>query len=121
MADVEDFKQCLLENELEEVRAVGAKFTWTNNQEGGHRISSNIDRCFANSLWFSEFSHIVVERLARGVSDHCPQLLSFGASVTRKGLFKFYNVLAEHVLFEQIVGENWGTSRSQCQLRDVRV
>lgn len=71
-AEVEDFKCCVDENELFEVRAVGPHFTWSNNQDGEARIWSNIDRCFANHQWFSEYSRVVVERLEKGVSDHSP-------------------------------------------------
>lgn len=46
--EMEDFQNCLQLNEMQKVRAIGAQYTWTNNQEGTHRIFSNIDRCFAN-------------------------------------------------------------------------
>lgn len=119
LAEIEDFKKCLQENELEEVRAVGALFTWTNNQMGERRICSNIDRCFANSAWFFEFSGVVVERLEKGISDHCPQLLTLGEPRRRNGMFRFYNVLVEHVEFEQLVRQNWGQNTSHSRLWDV--
>lgn len=82
-------------------------------------LCSNIDRCFANTQWLSEFSNVVVERLEKGVSDHCPQLLRFDTNETKRGLFKLYNVLTEHDQFEQITKEGWGTHRSQNKLRDI--
>lgn len=74
---------------------------------------------FANGAWLAEYSNIVVERLAKGVSDHCPKFLKFETFSHRKGLFKFYNVLADHEEFEQIIRNNWGSQKSQNQLRDV--
>lgn len=118
-ADVEDFQTCLQESELFEVRAIGDHFTWINNQKGANRIWSNIDRSFANTPWFSTYSHVVVERLARNVSDHCPQLVRFDDKVAGTGMFKFLNVLAEHEHFEELVRSNWGIYTSQCKLRDV--
>lgn len=55
----------------------------------------------------NEFSSVVVERLEKEISDHCPQMLNFTPNTPRKGWFKFYNVLAEHEHFEQLVKENW--------------
>lgn len=57
--------------------------------------------------WFAGYSDIVVERLTKGVSDHCPQLLKFDTIRPRRSLFKFFNVLADHEQFEQIIKDNW--------------
>lgn len=118
-AEVVDFQQCLQDTELMEIRAVGDAYTWTNNQEWTDHICSNIDRCFANGKWFSEFSHVIVERLERGVSDHCPQLLKFEHTMPRKGMFRFYNVIADHEQFQQVVRSNWRAQSSDCLLRDI--
>lgn len=40
--EIEDYTKCIQDCELQEIQAVGAHFTWTNNQEGDHRICSNI-------------------------------------------------------------------------------
>lgn len=117
--DIEDFQKCILENELQEVRAEGPQFTWTNNQEWDNKICSNIDRCFANTTWFTEYSTIVVERLEKGVSDHCPQLLRFEPTIVRKRLFKLYNVVADHEQFIQIVRDHWGQDRNSNKLRNI--
>lgn len=74
-AEIEDFRKCVEESGLMEIRVVGLEFTWHNNQEGEDIIYYNIDRCFANLMWMSDYSNTVVERLEKGVSDHCPQLL----------------------------------------------
>lgn len=71
-ADIKDFYNCIQDNEMQEVRAVGAHFTWTNNQYGGNRICSNIDGCFANIQWMAENTSVVVERIEKGISDHYP-------------------------------------------------
>lgn len=117
--EVEDFHQCISESGLQEIRAVGPLFTWTNNQEGDNMICSNIDRSFGSATWFSEYANVVVERIEKSISDHCPQLLRFEDEEPRKGCFKFYNVIAEHGDFEQILKENWHTTRTGCLLRDV--
>lgn len=80
---------------------------------------SNIDRCFANIVWLSEYPNVIVERVEKGISDHCPQLLRFDSRETKKGLFKFYNVLADHEKFEPIVREEWKNCRSTILLRNI--
>lgn len=118
-ADVDEFQQCFDMNDLKEVRAVGAHYTWTNNQEHEHLICANIDKCFANYVWFDEFSQVVVERLARSISDHCPQLLDFGFGSPRGKLFKFYNVWADHAEFEGLVRSAWEINTSTNLLQDI--
>lgn len=117
--EVVDFQACLERNILQEVRAIGPTFTWTNNQEGQQRIYTNIDRSFANISWFSEYSNVVVERLDKNVSDHNPQLLRFEQEEMRGGLFRFYNVIADHDNFLQIVRDNWRGASSLNLLRNV--
>lgn len=47
-AEMEDFKGWVQESEVVEIRALGPHLTWCNNQMGEDRISTNIDRSFAN-------------------------------------------------------------------------
>lgn len=67
----------------------------------------------------STYSYVVVERLEKNVSDHCPQLLRFETTIARRGLFKFFNVLADHEEFEGLVRANWSHQLSTNKLRDV--
>lgn len=95
--EVKDFSDCIKENLLSEVRAVGCPFTWCNNQEGGNRIHSNIDRCMANTTWLQEYHYVIVERMEREISNHNPQVLDFNQqSRNRSSPFRFFNVLADH-------------------------
>lgn len=117
--DLEDFQNCIDEIEMQEVRAIGPQYTWNNNQEGEDRIWSNIDRCFANDKWFDAYSRVVVERLVKGVSDHCPQLVRFDRAVPQKSLFRFFNALADHESFSQILQEKWDIGQGEVNLRSV--
>lgn len=53
------------------------------------------------------------------MSDHCPQLVRFDSRVQKRGLFKFYNVIADHDQFEYIVREEWKTTRSSNLLMNI--
>lgn len=61
----------------------------------------------------------MVERIERSVSDHCHQLLRFETTIARKSLFKFYNVIADHEIFLQILRINWDANKDPCLLRDI--
>lgn len=117
--EVVDFQQFVNGNAMQEVRSVGAQYIWTNNQEGTQLICLNIDICFANALWLAEYADVVVERLVKGISNHCPQLLNFAYISHRRPLFKLYNVLADHAQFEGLVREQWRINKSQNLLRNV--
>lgn len=109
MVEIEDFQQCLNDCRLQELRAVGPQYTWDNNQGGAN---TNIDRCFATLGWFTDYFDIIVERIEKNVSDHCLQLLRFESVIPRKGLFKFFNVIADHEGFEQAFQRFWTSSRT---------
>ena len=119
-SEIYDFDNCLHENELTEIRAVGGYSTWCNNQEGEDRISSKIDRVTANSAWFQLFPNVIVEVQEKGVSDHCPLLLDFGGyDVKRKTPFRFLNVLAGHDQFLGLVTQTWTSLCHSDPLLDI--
>lgn len=120
-SEIEDFQNYVNDNALQEIKAIGVHFTWHNNQEGNSKIYSNIDRWFANVQWMIEHSSTVVERLEKGISDHCPQMLQFGNLTHHGGLFRFYNVLAEHESFLQLVRTEWQNVHSSILLEDIWV
>ncbi|KAI0519665.1 hypothetical protein KFK09_007119 [Dendrobium nobile] len=63
--------------DLHEVRSIGPKFTWSNNNSGGNKILERLDRCYLNSTALSSHQHMVVKNLARIASDHGPIILKF--------------------------------------------
>lgn len=83
------------------------------------RIWSNIDRSFANAQWLDEFSDVIIERLDKSVSDHCPQLLKFDQREVKRRGFHFYNVIDEHEEFVPIVKKEWERVWSANKLKDI--
>ncbi|KAI0524550.1 hypothetical protein KFK09_003924 [Dendrobium nobile] len=67
----------LIYNDVHEVRSIGPKFTWSNNNSGTKKILEMLDRCYLNSAALSSHQHMVVKHLARIASDHCPIILKF--------------------------------------------
>lgn len=48
LQEVEGFRSCLRECEIQEMEIVGPFFTWSNKQEGDPLVYSKIDRVFVN-------------------------------------------------------------------------
>jgi len=49
--EIQDFANCLLLNNLSEVRTIGDYYTWCSNQASNDRIYSKMDRFLANTSW----------------------------------------------------------------------
>ncbi|XP_028548518.1 uncharacterized protein LOC114579019 [Dendrobium catenatum] len=63
--------------DFHEIRSIGQKITWSNNNSGNNKILESLDRCYLNSVALSSHQHMVVKHLARIASDHCPIILKF--------------------------------------------
>jgi hypothetical protein len=83
-------------------------FSWSNKSEGMDRILSRIDHAFGDDTWMDKFAEQAVIYGNPGVSDHCPLVLSVADSPKGGGRpFRFFNYLADHSNFENIVESVW--------------
>jgi len=65
---IKDFKACLEDCELTEIKYTGAYYTWTNRT-----MWSGIDRAVANSYWYTVMEYTHVKCVGEGLSsDHTP-------------------------------------------------
>lgn len=51
LAEVHYFRQCVDSCDLQDLKATGPFFTWTNKQLGVNRVCSKIDRVLIHSIW----------------------------------------------------------------------
>lgn len=65
------FKDCLDGNSLRDIESCGHPFTWSNKREDGF-IEEKLDRCIANSSWWSLYPNAYVDVLIWDNSDHYP-------------------------------------------------
>ncbi|KAF8015484.1 hypothetical protein BT93_H1105 [Corymbia citriodora subsp. variegata] len=79
-----EFGECLSHAELEDLRYVGFRYTWSTSS-GEHRKQRKIDRVLVNSKWASEYSFSEAAFLALGISNHTPM----SARTTSSGLLWF--------------------------------
>ncbi|KAF5202335.1 Endonuclease/exonuclease/phosphatase [Thalictrum thalictroides] len=105
--ETENFKDCLLHTWLNDHKASGFFFTWSNSSQGNGRIQSRIDRCLINPVWSSVFSDTEVEFLPHGVLDHSPIVIKWHSFVKKATSFRYSNDWFEMPGFEDIVKEVW--------------
>ncbi|XP_062080861.1 uncharacterized protein LOC133785656 [Humulus lupulus] len=59
MKELEDARHWLDVGLVEEMKIMGSFYTWSNNQEGGNRIFSKLDRVFFNEDWLDSFPNVI--------------------------------------------------------------
>ncbi|XP_019253580.1 PREDICTED: uncharacterized protein LOC109232306 [Nicotiana attenuata] len=101
--EMTDFKNFIADVGLAELKTIGRNYTWTNNH-----VHSRIDRILANAEWMQKWPNMEGTILQPGFSDHCPLIVTV-AEPTGRGRrpFKFFNCLAGHHRFDDIVKEVW--------------
>ncbi|XP_021854438.2 uncharacterized protein [Spinacia oleracea] len=109
-AETRDFDACIDATGLIEHKSCGNFFSWNNKGQGDLRIHSRIDWAFGCGNWHTSYPDVCVDYLNPGLSGHSPHLLDCKV-VRQRGSrpFKFFNYMAEHPKFHQIVQEGWGS------------
>ncbi|KAF3613977.1 hypothetical protein T459_11523 [Capsicum annuum] len=97
--EIKDFAQFLGDHKLTELWSVGRRYTWTN----GH-VFSKLDRAIVNAEWVQRFPNVEAIVMDPRCSDHSPIGIEVDSSKPPgKMAFKFFNVLAEHPSFPEII------------------
>ncbi|XP_062075376.1 uncharacterized protein LOC133779430 [Humulus lupulus] len=87
---------------------MGSFYAWSNNQEGGTRIFSKLDRVFANEAWLDSFPLVTTVSQWEVISDHCFVLLKHLPALRMAVKpFRFYNMWVSNPKFRETVLANW--------------
>jgi len=86
----DDFTQCLTQAELEDLRYVGLRFTWSTSF-GANRKARKIDRVLVNTNWSFQFSYSKATFLTSRIFYHSPMVVKVTQLVFRKKPFKFFD------------------------------
>ncbi|KAF8029778.1 hypothetical protein BT93_E2262 [Corymbia citriodora subsp. variegata] len=103
----DEFKDCLDQAELIDLRYVGFRYTWSTSS-GINRKQRKIDRVLVNNHWCMVFSFSEASFLAPGISDHSPMVVRILAPASRRTPFKFFNFWLTHPEFSSLVDQAWG-------------
>lgn len=87
-----DFKECVEECGMADIKQAGRFFTWSNKREREQRIFSKINRVIANEDWRNSFDSVVVTYLLEGDYDHCLGVISMHKVHEGRKTFKFFNM-----------------------------
>ncbi|XP_010489852.1 PREDICTED: uncharacterized protein LOC104767537 [Camelina sativa] len=102
-----DFRECLLDAELSDLRYQGSKFTWWNKSKT-RPVAKKLDRVLANESWSLCFPSSYDVFGAPDFSDHavCGVIpSSTGEKIKRP--FKFFNFFLQNTDFIQEIGMHW--------------
>ncbi|XP_022042279.1 uncharacterized protein LOC110944943 [Helianthus annuus] len=105
-----EFKECVNNIEMVDVKSSGLHYTWTNKQKKGKAIFRKIDRVMGNSSFIDVFPDAAACFLPYRISDHTPYTLVLPNIKRDKAKpFKFVNLLAEKKEFLGEVKRIWET------------
>lgn len=93
MAKIRDFKKCVENCDLYDLKSTGAYFTWNNKQEGDDKVLSKIDRVLVNSGWLTLLPASTVHYTEEGLYDLCAAIISWEKGDNKKKKqFKYFNM-----------------------------
>ncbi|XP_070015735.1 uncharacterized protein [Nicotiana sylvestris] len=104
--EIRDFRDFMLNNDMNELKYIGRKFTWTNSH-----VWSKIDRAIINAEWMTIMKQLEVVVMEPFISDHTPLCLYYEEkSKDSPKPYRFYNYVVEHPELQKVVEKAWNTS-----------
>ncbi|VVB04666.1 unnamed protein product [Arabis nemorensis] len=114
-----DFQLLISECEFTDLGYTGPVFTWWNHQDEVP-IGKKLDRAMVKSAWCETYPQSCATFETNGISDHSRCLVKIADGVQeKKHHFQFFNYLAEHPQFLDIVSEVWNATEPIFQSRSA--
>ncbi|XP_019252629.1 PREDICTED: uncharacterized protein LOC109231421 [Nicotiana attenuata] len=108
MAEIREFRECIGECGLQELRSSGAFYTWNNKQEGEDRVYSRIDRVLVNIDWIITLPVSEVHYMNEGLFDHCLAIINWDKGKRNaRSQFKYFNMWKMASDFKERVKQSW--------------
>ncbi|KAJ9536708.1 LOW QUALITY PROTEIN: hypothetical protein OSB04_un000093 [Centaurea solstitialis] len=105
---MEDFADCVSRLNVFDLRYYGCFFTWSQKPSGGQGIYKKLDRVMVNAEFVDLFPISSVTFCSRGVSDHCPGIVTMDSRRIKKNpQFRFDNFMSSHMEFLPLVEKFW--------------
>ncbi|GJU01457.1 RNA-directed DNA polymerase, eukaryota, reverse transcriptase zinc-binding domain protein [Tanacetum coccineum] len=119
--DMQDFKESVLKNELNDICSSGFQFTWSKSPSNpAQSILKKLDRVMSNEEFINVFDQAHAVFLPYLISDHCPALVIMPGGVERKRkAFRFANYIVDKPDFLSTVAQEWKLSMEGFQIFKV--
>ncbi|GJW50195.1 RNA-directed DNA polymerase, eukaryota, reverse transcriptase zinc-binding domain protein [Tanacetum coccineum] len=119
--DMQDFKECVIKNELNDICSSGFQFTWSKSPSNpAQSILKKLDRVMSNEEFINVFDQSHAVFLPYLISDHCPALVIMPGGMERKRkAFRFANYIVDKPDFLSTVAQEWKLSMEGFQIFKV--
>lgn len=105
--EMQSFKDCVVDAQLDHIKSVGEHLTWYNNRPSSP-VHKKLDRMLGNSSWHTTFSEALVQVGNRGIMDHCSLILTVPMTIERYSKpFQFFNFMINLDGFLDTVKTAW--------------
>ncbi|XP_060190365.1 uncharacterized protein LOC132619488 [Lycium barbarum] len=108
LAELKDFRKCVKDMGLKDLKSSGAYFTWNNIQRVEDKVMSRIDRVLINNGWITKLPASKVHYKNEGAFDHCPGIISWEDGNSHgKRQFKYFNMWSLVPKYKEKVKASW--------------
>jgi exonuclease III len=99
------FRAMLNITEMKDIKLVGRRFTWSNEQNPPTLV--RLDRAICNVDWDASFPNAQLTAISSSISDHCPLVLSCAGKIKRYSGFRFEAFWPHVEGYAQTVADAW--------------
>ncbi|KAL0405661.1 UNVERIFIED_CONTAM: putative mitochondrial protein [Sesamum latifolium] len=111
---IDDFRQCLTDCELNDLGYKGYHFTWWNRREEPNTVQARLDRAVCSDTWADSFPAVQVYQEHNSASDHGVLWVDLQPTVEttprrNKRLFRFEAAWTKVEECDDIITQSWTT------------
>ncbi|XP_060178196.1 uncharacterized protein LOC132608135 [Lycium barbarum] len=119
ISDIREFKQCVLDCDLNDLRSSGAFYTWCNKQCEQRRVYSSIDKVLVNHEWVDDLPVSEVHFINPGLYDHSPGIIRWEGGSKGQYRFRYFNMWKLDPEFMNIVQNGWNTNKKGTKMFEL--
>ncbi|XP_016486838.1 uncharacterized protein LOC107807064 [Nicotiana tabacum] len=119
MTEIREFKQCVKECTLQDMKSSGAFFTWNNKQGGNDRVYSRINRVLVNNEWILALPYSEVYYRNEGTLDHCPAIIRWAVDQKKQHMFRYFNMWSMAPDYKETVKQGWKTNKTGTKIYEL--